>query len=115
MTAPSAAYVRIGPFEERRMRIRKRHSVRVGVLILLGWSAIAAQSRTPPVAAPSDVDGWVARAMQTFEVPGLALAIVKDDVVVLAKGYGVRKLGEPTPVDSHTRFGIASNTKAFTA
>jgi CubicO group peptidase (beta-lactamase class C family) len=64
---------------------------------------------------PPDLDAWVARAMRTFEVPGLALAIVKDDAVVVAKGYGVRKLGEPTPVDSRTQFGIASNTKVFTA
>ena len=35
--------------------------------------------------------------------------------MVVAKGYGVRKLGEPTPVDARTLFGIASNTKAFTA
>jgi CubicO group peptidase (beta-lactamase class C family) len=53
--------------------------------------------------------------METFEVPGLALAIVKDGEVVLAEGYGVRRLGEATPVDAHTLFGIASNTKAFTA
>ena len=53
--------------------------------------------------------------MRTFEVPGLALAIVKDDAVVVAKGYGVRKLGDPAPVDARTLFGIASNTKAFTA
>jgi CubicO group peptidase (beta-lactamase class C family) len=53
--------------------------------------------------------------MRAFDVPGIGLAIVKDDVVVVAKGYGVRKLGEPAPVDSHTLFGIASNTKAFTA
>src|SRR5262245_57961037 len=53
--------------------------------------------------------------MKTFEVPGLALAIVKDDAVVVAKGYGVRKLGEPAAVDAKTLFGIASNTKAFTA
>jgi len=39
---------------------------------------------------------------------------VKDGKVVVAKGYGVRKLGEPTPVDEHTMFGIGSNTKAFT-
>src|SRR5262249_7888840 len=66
-------------------------------------------------AAPPDLDAWVARAMQTFQVPGLALAIVKDDSVVVAKGYGVRKLGEPAPIDARTLFGIASNTKAFTA
>ena len=53
--------------------------------------------------------------MTAFEVPGLALAIVKDGKVIVAKGYGVRKLGEATPVDARTLFGIASNTKAFTA
>lgn len=53
--------------------------------------------------------------MRTFDVPGIALAIVTDDAVVLAKGYGVGKLGDATPVDARTLFGIASNTKAFTA
>jgi CubicO group peptidase (beta-lactamase class C family) len=66
-------------------------------------------------AQPPDLDRWVARAMQTFDVPGIGLAIVKDDQVVAAKGFGVRKLGEPAPVDARTLFGIASNTKAFTA
>jgi len=62
-----------------------------------------------------DIDAWVARAMATFQVPGIALAVVKDDRLVVAKGYGVRKLGEPAKVDEKTLFGIASNTKAFTA
>ena len=66
-------------------------------------------------AQPPDLDRWVARAMQTFDVPGIGLAIVKDDQVVVAKGFGVRKLGETAPVDARTLFGIASNTKAFTA
>ncbi len=65
--------------------------------------------------APSDLDSYVARALKEFEVSGLALAIVKDGKVVLTKGYGVRKLGVPVPVDEQTLFGIASNTKAFTA
>jgi CubicO group peptidase (beta-lactamase class C family) len=76
-------------------------------------AAVVALSAAP--APPPDLDQWVARAMRTFEVPGLAVAIVKDDAVVTAKGYGVRKLGDPTPVDARTLFGIASNTKAFTA
>ena len=63
----------------------------------------------------TDLDAWVSRAMQTFEVPGLALAVVKDGRVVVAKGYGVRRLGDPAKVDEKTLFGIASNTKAFTA
>jgi CubicO group peptidase (beta-lactamase class C family) len=53
--------------------------------------------------------------MKIFAVPGMGIAVVKDGKVVLAKGYGVRKLGELAAVDAQTLFGIASNTKAFTA
>ncbi len=71
-----------------------------------------------PVAAqkpPPSFDAYVRRVMQTFTVPGLSVAIVKDGKVVLTKGYGLRRMGEPGPVDERTRFGIASNTKLFTA
>ncbi len=81
-----------------------------------------AQTSTPPspsssasAVLPPDFDAVVARAMKTFDVPGMAVAVVKDGRVVLAKGYGVRRLGQPAPVDARTLFGIASNTKAFTA
>ncbi len=60
------------------------------------------------------LDTLVERARQAFEVPGIAVAIVKDGKVVAAKGYGVRKLGEPAPVTPDSLFRIASNTKAFT-
>ncbi len=76
-------------------------------------TGVAPQKATPGL--PPGIDATVARTMQAFEVPGLALAIVKDGRVVLAKGYGVRKLGDPAPVDARTLFGIASNTKVFTA
>ena len=65
--------------------------------------------------APPGFDAYVRRVMATFAVPGLSVAIVKDGKVVLARGYGVRRMGEPAPVDAATRFGIASNTKLFTA
>ena len=65
--------------------------------------------------APPGLDHYVTEVMRTFEVPGLSLAIVKDGRVLVSKGYGVRKLGEPAPVNQDTRFGIASNTKLFTA
>ena len=68
-----------------------------------------------PAALPARLDGYVAEVMKAFEVPGLSLAVVKDGKVLLARGYGVRRLGEPAPVDARTRFGIASNTKVFTA
>jgi CubicO group peptidase (beta-lactamase class C family) len=62
-----------------------------------------------------EIDEYARQVMQDWKVPGFAMAIVKDDKVIFAKGYGVRKLGEPTPVDEHTLFAIASNSKAFTA
>ncbi len=64
---------------------------------------------------PPDLNAYIEQVLKSFEVPGLAAAIVKDGKVVLAKGYGVRALGAPEKVDAHTLFGIASNTKAFTA
>ncbi|HEU5304801.1 MAG TPA: serine hydrolase [Gemmatimonadales bacterium] len=64
---------------------------------------------------PPRLDEYVGRVMRMFTVPGLAVAIVKDGRVVLAKGYGVRRMGSSAPVDAHTLFGIASNTKLFTA
>jgi CubicO group peptidase (beta-lactamase class C family) len=83
--------------------------------LLLSWLFLIFALTRVASAQPPDLDRWVARAMQTFDVPGIALAVVKDDRVVVAKGYGVRKLGEPALVDARTLFGIASNTKAFTA
>jgi CubicO group peptidase (beta-lactamase class C family) len=67
------------------------------------------------ISPPADLDSFVANSMKVFDVPGMAVAIVKDGRIVLAKGYGVRKLGDAAPVDEHTMFGIGSNTKAFTA
>ena len=60
------------------------------------------------------VDELVERTLKTFDVPGIAVAIVKDGKVVLSKGYGVRSIATKKPVDSKTLFGIASNSKAFT-
>lgn len=78
-------------------------------------AAASALAQPVPAAAPPDLDAFVQRVMKSFDVPGVSLAIVKDDAVVVAKGYGVRKLGEPAAVDAKTLFGIASNTKVFTA
>jgi len=89
-------------------------SLTLTAVLVVVTTSLSAQRASPP-ALPRDLDAYVARVMRDFEVPGIALAIVKDGRVLLAKGYGVRKLGDPTPVDDHTLFGIASNTKAFTA
>jgi CubicO group peptidase (beta-lactamase class C family) len=63
----------------------------------------------------TELDDVVARTMKTFNVPGIAVGIVKDGKVVLAKGYGVNRIGGNEKTDANTLFGIASNSKAFTA
>jgi len=82
-------------------------------LWLLAW--LSAPALAQPSFDLARLDAQFARARQAFNVPGLAVAIVKDGKVVFARGYGVRELGKAEPVDEHTIFGIASNTKAFTA
>jgi CubicO group peptidase (beta-lactamase class C family) len=61
-----------------------------------------------------DVDKLAADTMRIWQVPGLAVAIVQNDRVVYAKGFGVRETGKPDPVTPDTLFEIASTTKAFT-
>ncbi|MGH7690732.1 MAG: serine hydrolase domain-containing protein, partial [Gemmatimonadaceae bacterium] len=87
---------------------------RARAAILLSLSAavpLVAQTAAPL----QGFDAYVERVMAQWQVPGLAVAIVKDGRVVLARGYGVRELGKPGNVDGATLFDIGSNTKAFTA
>ncbi len=77
-------------------------------------AAVQAQAQALP-AQLQDFDARVERVREQFDIPGIAVAIVKDGEVVLARGYGVREQGKPGAVDARTQFAIASNTKAFTA
>lgn len=61
------------------------------------------------------LDQYIEQARQDWQVPGVAVAIIKDGRIVWAKGYGVREQGKPDPVDAHTIFAVGSTTKAFTA
>ena len=63
----------------------------------------------------SKIDHYANLIRGDYDVPGFAVAVVKDDALVLAKGYGNRKLGGSEPVDDNTIFGIASISKSFTA
>lgn len=83
----------------------------LGALILLPGAGLSAQTQGPP----PDLDRFIAAVMKEFRVPGMSVAIVKDGKVVLSRGYGIRTLGQPDRVDARTSFGIASNTKIFTA
>ncbi|KQQ96279.1 serine hydrolase [Massilia sp. Leaf139] len=96
---------------------------RIAAAILIAFSALGAHAIAQTTAAPAasavapayDLEQDVTRVMKAFDVPGIAIAVVKDGQVIAARGFGVRKLGEPAKVDGQTLFEIASNSKAFTA
>ena len=91
--------------------MRRPHRSRAALAFLLTFVPLGAHAQRVDLAA---FDRYVDKGVKDWGVPGLAIAIVKDDSVVFAKGYGVRRIGSPDPVDAHTRFAIGSTTKAMT-
>jgi CubicO group peptidase (beta-lactamase class C family) len=75
---------------------------------------LSVQARTQPLSS-SAIDSVAEKARTAFNVPGIAVAVIKDGKIIHSKGYGVRSLNSGLPVDENTLFGIASNSKAFTA
>lgn len=63
----------------------------------------------------TDLEEVINTSMARFDVPGMAVAVVQDDKVVFAKGFGTSNLNTNAKVNKDTLFGIASNTKAFTS
>ncbi len=59
------------------------------------------------------VDALIKNSMTKFNVAGVSVGIVKDGKVVYTKGFGVKSIDTKSPVDEHTNFAIASNSKAF--
>lgn len=87
----------------------KKSALSIAAFLLLAFHISPAQI------TPLHIDTLIERTLKTFNVPGIAVAIVKDGKIIHAKGYGVRSLNSTKKVDENTLFGIASNSKAFTA
>ena len=81
----------------------------LSLLFVVATIQLSAQNITS-----TEVDALVEKAMKEFNVAGVAVAIVKDGKIVHEKGYGVKSIDTKLPVDEHTNFQIASNSKAFT-
>src|SRR5580693_2919868 len=79
-------------------------------LFFLSYAVIYGQPLTS-----KDIDDLAERSRKAFDVPGIAVAVIKDGKVIHSKGYGLRSLNSSEKVDENTLFGIASNSKAFTA
>jgi CubicO group peptidase (beta-lactamase class C family) len=80
------------------------------ILALLVWSVAIAANASPPAGFETRVE----KLRQQVGVPGMAIAIVEDGKVTLARGFGVRALGESVAVDADTIFPTGSTGKAFT-
>src|SRR6202035_3362375 len=78
-------------------------------------AALMSLCTAPALAAPpSGFEGRVESLRKDIGVPGMAIAIVENDQVTLAKGFGTKRLGSPDPVDADTIFPTGSTGKAFT-
>jgi CubicO group peptidase (beta-lactamase class C family) len=82
-------------------------------LIAAFWVVCAVGTAQPKPGLDS-IDSFVEKALADFQVPGVAIAIVRNDDIVLSKGYGLRNLKEKLPVTPKTLFAIGSSTKSFT-
>ena len=77
--------------------------------------APAPMSTTDVAAINSDLDQYIVKGIQDWNIPGLSIAIVKNGQNVYSKGFGIRELGKSNLVDENTQFGMMSTTKAMTA
>jgi|TARA_B110000495_G_C23033342_1_gene616155 CubicO group peptidase (beta-lactamase class C family) len=74
-----------------------------------------AQEKELPTFITDSLQSFINQGMKDWQIPGLSLAIIKNDDVVFIKGFGVTKLNGSKLVDENTLFMIGSNTKAFTS
>lgn len=84
----------------------------LSLLLAVISTSLVAQSYTKQV---KEFDAYIQKGMKDWEIPGMAVVVVKDNKVLLKKGYGVKELGKSDPVDINTLFVMASTTKAITA
>lgn len=89
-----------------------KKSILLFITLLLIASAGFGQQQ--PSFISNDLDGYIKQGIKQWNIPGLAVAIIKDGKVVVMKGYGVRDIKTNQPVDENTLFQIASNSKLFT-
>ena len=82
---------------------------------LLALSLMLSVSAPAWADPPADIVESVEALRRTVGAPGVSIAIVEDGKTTLARGWGVRKLGESAPVDAQTIFQTGSTGKAMTA
>ena len=89
-----------------------RYSAPLLVFLLAPVSSCGQQEGAIP---RDDVDRYILEEMEARQIPGLALAVLRDGQVLKMSGYGVASVELAVPVTPTTVFDLASLTKPFTA
>ena len=63
----------------------------------------------------ADFENYIESPRQRYQIPGAAVLLVRGNQIVWAKGFGLRELGQPEPVEPDTVFAVGSTTKAMTS
>lgn len=84
------------------------------IFTLLFLLILSYQVYSQPVFVTDSLDSYVQRALDKYDIPGVAVCVIKDGKIEVMKSYGVKELGTNDKVNENTLFLIGSNTKAFT-
>lgn len=93
----------------------RRPLLALAALPCLSLVTLAQPRPATRAAFEADLDAFIARGMREWRIPGLSIAVVRDDSIVYAKGFGVLRADGAARVDTRTLFGMMSTTKAMTA
>ena len=99
------------------MNIRTSMIFTIGICLMLGAASPVQSANSNSIATEDSraLDQRIINAMAGWQIPGLAIVVVRDGKTVLMKGYGTREHGSTQQVDAETYLQIASNSKAFAA
>ena len=87
------------------------------IWILLVWLPLGvfSQEMTSSKAIEKVIDSMAQAQRASFELPGLAVGVIKDNQVIYAKGFGVQSLADPKPLTKYSLYHMASVSKPFVA
>ena len=84
-------------------------------LLLFTFSITAQYNSAIPGFIRDSMDQYIVKAMTDWQIPGMAIGIVKNGRIISLKGFGKLSQSGNQPVNENSLFMIGSNTKAFTA
>lgn len=88
----------------------------LGAIVVPATLGAQKASKTPATTDPfKDIETYIEKARNDWQVPGIGLAVVRNGKVIYAKGFGYKDVDQKTPVSANTQFAIGSCTKAFTS